>query len=40
MQKNATASDLTLDLSKLVSGTYYIRFATANSVVTKKIIKN
>jgi photosystem II stability/assembly factor-like uncharacterized protein len=30
---------LTLDLSKLVAGTYYIRFSSANSVVTKKIVR-
>jgi hypothetical protein len=40
VQKNPPAPDFNLDLSKLVSGTYYIRFSSANSVVTKKIIKN
>jgi hypothetical protein len=35
-----TESNFNLDLSKLVPGTYYIRFSSANSVVTKKIIKN
>ena len=40
-QKNLQSlPDLTLDLSKLVPGTYYIRFSSANSMVTKKIIKN
>ena len=41
-QKNLHSPDFTLDLSKLVPGTYYIRFSSANSVVTKtkKIIKN
>jgi len=29
-----------LDLSKLNPGTYYIRFSSPNSVVTKKIVKN
>ena len=38
--KNLHSSDFTLDLSKLVPGTYYIRFSSANSVVTKAIIKN
>jgi len=37
---NPHTSDFTLDLSKLVPGTYYIRFSSANSVVTKAIIKN
>ena len=40
LQKNPPSPDFTLDLSKLVPGTYYIRFSSANSVVTKKIIKN
>jgi hypothetical protein len=40
MQKNQSARDFSLDLSKLVAGTYYIRFSSANSVVTKKLIKN
>jgi hypothetical protein len=39
-QKNPPAPDFTLDLSKLVPGTYYFRFSSANSVVTKKIMKN
>jgi Secretion system C-terminal sorting domain len=39
-QKNPSAPDFTLDLSKLVPGVYYIRFSSANSVVTKAIIKN
>ena len=39
-QKNLQTPNFTLDLSKLVAGTYYIRFSSANSVVTKKIIKN
>jgi len=32
-------SNFTLDLSKLVPGTYYIRFSLANSVVTKKVVR-
>jgi hypothetical protein len=39
-QKRPTASNFTLDLSSLVAGTYYIRFASPNSVVTKKIVRN
>jgi len=39
-QKNPPAPDFMLDLSKLVPGTYYIRFSSANSVATKKVIKN
>jgi hypothetical protein len=35
-----TESNFNLDLSKLAAGTYYIRFSSASSVVTKKIIKN
>jgi hypothetical protein len=38
-QKNPPAPDFTLDLSKLVPGTYYIRFSSANSVVTQKIVR-
>jgi hypothetical protein len=38
-QKNPPAPDFTLDLSKLVPGTYYIRFSSPNSVVTKKVIR-
>ncbi len=38
--KNMHSPDMILDLSKLAPGTYYIRFSSANSVVTKKIIKN
>ena len=38
--KNPHSPDFTLDLSKLVAGTYYIRFSSANSVVTRVIIKN
>ena len=38
--KNLHSLDFTLDLSKLVPGTYYIRFSSVNSVITKKIIKN
>jgi N-acetylneuraminic acid mutarotase len=37
--KNPPAPDFTLDLSKLLPGTYYIRFASANSVVTKKVVR-
>ena len=39
VQKNPPDPDFTLDLSKLAPGTYYIRFASANSVVTKKIVR-
>jgi len=38
-QKNTPTHDLTLDLSKLGSGTYYVRFASANSVVTKMVVR-
>jgi hypothetical protein len=38
--KNPQTPNFTLDLSKLAAGTYYIRFSSANSVATKKIIKN
>ncbi len=31
--------NLQLDLSKLSAGTYYVRFATGSSVVTKKVVK-
>ncbi len=37
--KNPNSSTLTIDLSKQARGIYYIRFASANSVMTKKIIK-
>jgi len=39
-QKNPPSSNLSLDLSKLVPGTYYVRFSSPNSVVTKKVIKD
>ncbi len=39
MRKNPPASEFTLDLSKLLAGTYYIRFSSANSVITKKVIR-
>ncbi len=39
VQKNLRASEFTLDLSKLVSGTYYIRISSASSVVTKKVVR-
>jgi hypothetical protein len=38
-QKTLRGPDFSLDLTTLVPGTYYIRFASMNSVVTKKIIK-
>jgi hypothetical protein len=38
-QKNPPASDFTLDLSKLDPGSYYIRISSANSVVTKKVVR-
>ncbi len=40
VQKIPPSPDFMLDLSKFVPGTYYIRFSSANSVVTKAIIKN
>ena len=33
------SSNFTLDLSKLVPGTYYIRFSSANSVDTKMVVR-
>ena len=36
--KNLHSSDITLDLSKLIRGTYYIRFISANSVTTKMVV--
>ena len=33
------SSEFTIDLSKLPAGMYYARFATANSVEVRKIIK-
>ena len=39
VEKNPKTPDLTLDLSKLAPGTYYVRFASASSVVTKKIVR-
>jgi hypothetical protein len=39
VQKNPPAPDFTLDLSKFVPSVYYIRFSSANSVVTKKIVR-
>ncbi|MFI5263405.1 MAG: T9SS type A sorting domain-containing protein [Candidatus Kapaibacterium sp.] len=38
-QKNISSQDFTLDLSKLLPGTYFIRFTSANSVVMKKVIR-
>ena len=38
-QKNSPGPDFRLDLSKLVPGTYYIRFSSANTVVTKKVVR-
>lgn len=37
--KNINSSNYTIDLSKLTQGTYYIRFASTNSVITKKVIR-
>lgn len=37
--KNLHSPDFTLDLSTLVRGTYYIRFSSANSVVTKIVVR-
>jgi hypothetical protein len=39
MQKSPRASSFTLDLSKLLPGAYYVRFSSANSVVTKKVVR-
>jgi hypothetical protein len=38
-QKNLHSPNFTLDLSKLVPGVYYIRFSSANSVMTKKVVR-
>ncbi len=38
-QKNPPVPDFTIDLSKLDPGAYYIRFSSANSVVTKKVVR-
>ena len=38
--KNLHSPDYTIDLSKLIAGTYYIRVSSANSVETRVIIKN
>lgn len=37
--KNLHSPDFTLDLSNLVAGIYYVRFSSANSVVTKKVVR-
>jgi hypothetical protein len=37
--QNPNTSNSIIDISNLAHGSYYIRFVTANSVVTKKIIK-
>jgi hypothetical protein len=37
--KNIHDHDFTLDLSKLVPGTYFIKFVSGSSVVTKKVIR-
>ncbi len=38
-QKIPPAPNFTLDLSKLAPGTYYIRFSSANSVMTKNVVR-
>jgi hypothetical protein len=38
-QKNPNSANFTLDLSKLVPGVYYIRFSSANLVVTKMVVR-
>jgi N-acetylneuraminic acid mutarotase len=38
--KNLHTPDFTLDLSKLVRGTYYIRFVSPNSVVSKMVVRD
>lgn len=40
VQKDLRTQECTLDLSKLSPGAYYVRIVSANSVVTKKVIKN
>jgi hypothetical protein len=37
--KSVNSSNFTIDLSKLSQGNYYIRFASSNSVMTKKVVK-
>jgi len=37
--KNIHTPDLKLDLSKFVPGTYYVRCASANSVITKMVVR-
>ncbi len=39
VQKNLRASECTLNLSKLVSGAYYVRISSSSSVVTKKVVR-
>jgi hypothetical protein len=39
VRRNRSAGEFTLDLSKLVPGTYYIRFASPTSVVTKMVVR-
>lgn len=36
---NLRSSDFTLDLSKFARGIYYLRFSSANSVVTKMVVR-
>jgi hypothetical protein len=37
--KNSGSTSLQLDLTKLAPGTYYVRVASPNSVITKKVIR-
>jgi hypothetical protein len=37
--RNPQSPDFTIDLSKLVVGTYYIRLSSENSVVTKMVVR-
>lgn len=37
--RNNHSSNFTIDLSKLSRGSYYVRLASANTVITKKVVK-
>ncbi len=39
LQKDLRTRECTLDLSKLLPGAYYVRISSANSVVTKKVVR-
>ncbi|MDP4230439.1 MAG: kelch repeat-containing protein [Bacteroidota bacterium] len=38
--RNIRTSDISLDLSNLASGTYYVRFISPNSVITRILVKD